>query len=310
MKTILIIGQTKSLEVQSLQSQAKKLGINTYFIDAAYMGKTLDLEYYPHNDKSILVIYAQGKTKLVPLDSISGVYCAKINPPTGSDRRQQMEYSCLFQLLLSQQNLNWVNSAKAIQFHRTKPKQLHLAKRLGANIPATYIGCQQDAIESFMNTHSEIIVKPVFAGHLSFKPTALQKQSKLIKTWANQAITLQNYIEGQDVRTYVVGDFIVSAIIKSQKKESTNTITNEFEISDYRELPNAEMIPMQLPIHVQQLAIRIMRAFHLQFTAIDWRLRPNGEFVFLEANPAPLFVYAQNQLGVEIDKALINLLIK
>ena len=190
-----------------------------------------------------------------------------------------------------------------------QPKQLHLAKRLGANIPATYIGCQQDAIESFINLHKEIIVKPVFAGHLSYKLTPSQKHSKQINTWAKQAVTLQEYIKGQDVRTYIVGDFIISAIIKPKQKSHNKEVSNEFEISDYRELPNPEMIPMQLPLSVQQLAIRIMRAFHLRFTAIDWRLTPNGEFVFLEANPAPLFVYAQNKLGVEIDKALISLLI-
>ena len=66
---------------------------------------------------------------------------------------------------------------------------------------------------------------------------------------------------------------------------------------------------MQIPLQVQHLAVKIMRAFHMQYTAIDWRLTPQGQFVFLEANPAPMFANAQAQLGVEIDKAIVNLLL-
>lgn len=321
MQTILIIGLIESPEVQSLYKIANERGVNVLIIDSATIGTSLSIEYYPENDQVNIAIRSCAQNRpsntLIALADISGIYCAKINPPSG-DSSQALERSCLFQLLLNHGNINWVNSVKAIQFHRTKPKQLHLASRLGARIPHTYIGQQEDAIDVFLAKHKDVIVKPVFSGGLTYKLSPNQRQASAIPLWANQAVTLQEYIPGKDIRTYIVGDFIVSAEIQTANPTSKTAKPSldhssiyqehELDISDYRQYPNAKMKPIILPLEIQQLAMRIARAFHLKFTAIDWRLRPSGEYIFLEANPAPLFVYAQKQLGIEIDKALIGLL--
>jgi D-alanine-D-alanine ligase-like ATP-grasp enzyme len=46
----------------------------------------------------------------------------------------------------------------------------------------------------------------------------------------------------------------------------------------------------------------------LEWTAIDWRLKPTGEYVFLEANPSPMFIHFERQTNFPITQKLVNLL--
>jgi hypothetical protein len=46
----------------------------------------------------------------------------------------------------------------------------------------------------------------------------------------------------------------------------------------------------------------------LEWTAIDWRLKPTGEYVFLEANPSPMFLNFEHQTGFPIIQKLVKLL--
>jgi D-alanine-D-alanine ligase-like ATP-grasp enzyme len=68
------------------------------------------------------------------------------------------------------------------------------------------------------------------------------------------------------------------------------------------------VIPVELPLTVQEQCQAIRKALFLEWTAIDWRLRPNGEYIFLEANPSPMFLHFEAQTGFPITQALVQLL--
>jgi glutathione synthase/RimK-type ligase-like ATP-grasp enzyme len=313
MKTILILGQQNNAEVQSVAHKASLANCHTIILDSRDIPDKVSLEYYPQQGATQLVINGAS----FPLSAIDGIYWSRVDPPNTQSIKDKeaaananLESSCLLQILLSEENLNWVNSFQAVQFHRTKPRQLTLAQKLGATIPATYIGNRPSAIQSFLRQHPNAISKPVFAGELTQVVQAHMQSQTSIEQWAKLPITLQAFVPGENIRTYIAGDFMVSALIQESYKHKNSLRDNpEIAYSDYRHADQITLIPMQIPIAIQQLAVRIMRAFHMQFTAIDWRLTPQGEFVFLEANPAPLFVNAQKQLGVEIDQAIVSLLL-
>jgi D-alanine-D-alanine ligase-like ATP-grasp enzyme len=67
-------------------------------------------------------------------------------------------------------------------------------------------------------------------------------------------------------------------------------------------------IAVDLPESVQQQCIAIAKALMLEWTAIDWRLKPTGEYVFLEANPSPMFLHFEHQTGFPITQKLVKLL--
>jgi D-alanine-D-alanine ligase-like ATP-grasp enzyme len=48
----------------------------------------------------------------------------------------------------------------------------------------------------------------------------------------------------------------------------------------------------------------------LEWTAIDLRLKPTGEYVFLEANPSPMFLHFEKQTGFPMTQKLVELLVQ
>lgn len=315
-KVGLILGQHISQEVQFVFAEIERQGHLPVVVDTSTLSKQVDIEYRVDDESLGLVV---GGHKL-PISRIRGVYWASVNAPiielgqnvdaSSPDcllnqvvTDPSMDVACLLQLLFAQADVNWVNSFGAIQMHRLKPKQLALAKRLGANVPATYIGKCPISICEFLKHHPQAIVKPVFAGgHTKRIPPQLTTLAA-INIWAQYPHTLQRFIPGCNVRTYIVGTFMVSAKIEETYLDSRPTI-----VSDYREASRVQLVPINMPIGVQQLAMKIKKAFDLQYTAIDWRVTPNGDYYFLEANPAPLFVSAQHQLGVDIGRAIVSLM--
>ena len=110
-------------------------------------------------------------------------------------------------------------------------------------------------------------------------------------------VTLQEYIPGTNIRTYVIGNSIYSAEIR------TNSL-------DFREDRDAKLIPIDLPESIQNQCFRIAQALYLKWTAIDWRLSPTGDYFFLEANPSPMFLYFEQQTQFPITDKLVELLTK
>jgi glutathione synthase/RimK-type ligase-like ATP-grasp enzyme len=312
----LILGQQLSSEVQCIHKEIIRQGHIPIVIDTKQLGTLSHIEYHV-NDASLCLISNDQK---VFVSQISSVYWASVHTPVLDEfklsgpyndahilktvvTQPKMDVACLMQLLFAQTQIKWLNSFEAIQMHRLKPQQLSIAKSLGASIPLTYVGNCPKSIDSFLSVHPDVIIKPVFAGgHTKRLPLTLTPFEKITK-WAKYPVTVQAYIEGDDIRTYIIGNFMISA-----KVEALHDTNNPVQSCDYREALNVKLVVHALPTKIQQLAMRIMHAYHLQYTAIDWRLSPSGEYFFLEANPAPLFTEAQQQLGVEFDRAIVDLM--
>ena len=108
-------------------------------------------------------------------------------------------------------------------------------------------------------------------------------------------MTIQEYIPGTNIRTYAIADSVYSAEIRSSSV-------------DFREDLGAELIPIELPESIQKQSLAIAKSFMLEWTAIDWRVKPTGEYVFLEANPSPMFIHFERQTGFPITEKLVSLL--
>ena len=108
-------------------------------------------------------------------------------------------------------------------------------------------------------------------------------------------MTIQEFIAGTNIRTYVIGDNIFTAEIRSDSV-------------DFREDNNAELISITLPEEIKQQSFAITNALDMQWTAIDWRRDHKGNYYFLEANPSPMFIYFEKQTDHPITRTLVELL--
>ncbi|MDM7861323.1 hypothetical protein QTP81_12020 [Alteromonas sp. ASW11-36] len=200
--------------------------------------------------------------------------------------------------LLSEPHINWVNGINAIEGHKVKPRQLNLAHRLGAKIPATYVGNCVRLAQQFLSQHQQVIFKPVHGGsHTQWLGAEKRSLEHLRTALARAPITLQRCITGTNIRTYVVGS----------QTFSVEFLSNQL---DYRNDPNCTVTAIAIPQSVQKLARRIMRGLGMQWTAIDWRCDADGRYYFLEANPSPMFLAVERETGLPISEALTELLMQ
>jgi hypothetical protein len=59
-----------------------------------------------------------------------------------------------------------------------------------------------------------------------------------------------------------------------------------------------------LPVEVQQKLLLLMRRIGLEYGAIDLRLRPDGQYVFFEVNPAGQFLFVEHACKLPISDVL------
>ena len=100
---------------------------------------------------------------------------------------------------------------------------------------------------------------------------------------------------GTNIRCYVIGQQVYAAEIRSA-------------CLDFREDTQARIIPAILPETIQIICLKIAQALFLEWTAIDWRLSPQGEFIFLKADPSPMFTYFEQITGFPLSEKLVQLL--
>jgi hypothetical protein len=192
----------------------------------------------------------------------------------------------------------WVNPWAAYRFHQEKPLQLRKAKALGLSIPKTLITNSSKEVIDFCSGGERFIFKPVYGGtHTKFvTPEHLDKE-RLDFALSHAPVTLQKYVPGTNVRSYVIVDRIYSAKIHSPEV-------------DFRSDFDAELECIEIPEGVKVQCLAVTQGFGMEWTAIDWRLSPTGEYIFLEANFSPMFMGFEQQTAFPISRQLVELLMQ
>jgi glutathione synthase/RimK-type ligase-like ATP-grasp enzyme len=298
---ILILGNAKDDHAAYMHKVLTKSNVNVEYLDTSLFPRKLKMSWHPHNSQGCLH-FPSGKQ--LNLQDIHSVYWRNFNgisiPSVGDSQQQDIAFRdsmSVVRSLLQACPAHWVNPWQAYQFHQEKPLQLNLAKQLGVTIPATLISNDPQQITEFTHAYNKIIFKPVYGGsHTQFVTKFHLEWKRLKLVLSVSPVTLQEYIPGTNIRSYVIGESVYSAEIRT-------------DAIDFREDLQAKIIPLELPETIQQQCRAIASAFNLEWTAIDWRRKSTGEYVFLEANPSPMFLYFEQQTGFPITQKLIELLI-
>src|SRR5262249_2001461 len=141
-----------------------------------------------------------------------------------------------------------------------------------------------------------VIFKPVRGWAYTERLTDELLTPKRLKMLSKSPIKLQEMIPGQDIRFYLVKDELFAMEIRS-------------DALDFRENPDAPHVPLTLPDETVDDCRRLAETLGLIFTGIDLRRTPDGEYVFFEGNPTPLFILDEQTSGYPISTRLIDLLI-
>jgi glutathione synthase/RimK-type ligase-like ATP-grasp enzyme len=194
----------------------------------------------------------------------------------------------------------WMNHPIADEVAQRKIRQLQAARRIGLSVPETLVTNQPAAAEDFVARHGPgRVIRKAFRNIAEApRETTLVRQEDLavIDAVRYAPVIFQRYVAADaDLRVTVVEDDVFAAAIRSTADHQT----------DYRlGLASATVTPYRLPHDVTARLLELMKVLELSFGAIDMRLTPEGEHVFLEVNPAGEFLFVSERTGQPIPAAI------
>lgn len=298
---VLILGYPADAHAAHIYQALERVGVAVHYWDMRLFPTQLRMSWQPESEIGWLRLPNGASINLQAVHSVFWRALSESRVPDLPDAMLSYiavrDCASTVRSLIQACPARWVNSWRAYQFHQEKPLQLSQVKRLGIPIPATLISNDPDQVADFVAAHPNAIFKPVYGGAHTQRVTPRHlDQARLHQVLSLAPVTLQSCIEGTNVRCYVVGDAVYGAEIRSAA-------------IDFREDAEAELIPLDLPVVIQQQCRSIAKALYLEWTAIDWRMTPDGNLIFLEANPSPMFIHFEQVTGFPITQDLVQLLL-
>jgi len=204
-------------------------------------------------------------------------------------------------------NSFWVNHPTRDEDASKKVFQLKLAQEIGFKIPDTCITNNPNKAIQFVSKHgNENVIYKAFSGtEQAWRETRILRQDdyKLIENVKYAPVILQEFIPAKaDLRiTMIYRDIFTGAIY-------TDNTSYPF---DFRMvMDEAHMESFELPDEVKKLLLEFMTRLGLIYGAIDMRLTPSGEFVFLEVNPSGQWLFVEQRTGLPITDNFSNFLLQ
>lgn len=298
---ILILGNALDREAAHLKIKLEQAGAIVEYWDSQLFPKSMQMTWQPELYRGYLKL---STGKIIRMDDIHSIFWRTLLPvdvPSLPDLQQYhiaiADSTSILRSLIRGCPARWVNSWEAYQFYQEKPLQLSAVKALGVAIPKTLISNNPDCIQHFAKAVPQVVFKPVYRGaQIQLLTVAHLQQERLHQVLRLSPITLQEYIPGTNIRCYVIGQQVYAAEIRSS-------------CLDFREDSHARLIPAILPNAIQTTCLKVAQALFLEWTAIDWRLSPQGEFIFLKADPSPEFIDFEQKTGFPLMEKLVQLLI-
>jgi glutathione synthase/RimK-type ligase-like ATP-grasp enzyme len=248
-------------------------------------------------------------------------------PPELSEREREFAQEEINQVLrgLLPTDCYWVSYPEHIRQARWKIGQLERAVQHGFEAPRTLITTDPDEARAFYDTcRGKMIFKVLSDSCLGGQQVA-ETHSDQVAPEPRETLTtmiteaeleqldcvrlvpclFQEYIPKRvELRVTIIGDEIFAAEIDSQSDINTTV--------DFRN--DALGIPYRkatLPVEVAERCMALARSYHLNFSAMDLILTPDGRYVFLESNPNGQFMWVEKLVPeLEMTAALAACLIR
>lgn len=302
---ILIIGSDEELHSRHIFNSIKNRNEDVEYWDTRKFPTTNRINWYPTNgtNKGNFIINNQK----IDFDDVKSIFWrwnygfnVKLKNAENAQRTESIlnyELTATAASLYNALNCKWVNGPEAINMHKTKAFQLFTMAQMGIRVPKTLISNDKNEVRKFAEENNcDLIFKPVQGGGYTKVLSQNDLTEERLNCLSSSAVQFQEKLDGVDIRVYVIGDKFFAAEIHA------NSI-------DFRTDENAKIVPISLPKDIEQQCLAIMDKFKLKFTGIDIKTKSNREYVFIEANPAPMFMHFEEKSGYPITDTLCDFLI-
>jgi len=194
----------------------------------------------------------------------------------------------------------WMNPPAADEVGQRKIRQLQVARQVGLTVPDTLITNDPAQAREFVAARLDRgVVRKAFRNIAEApRTTALLGPADLDRMPQVRfaPVTFQEFVPAElDLRVIVVEDEIFAAAIRSQPEYR----------ADYRPgSGTAEVRAHRLSDDVADRLLALHKRLGLVYGASDLRLTPDGDYVFLEVNPAGEFLFACERTGQPVPQAI------
>lgn len=201
----------------------------------------------------------------------------------------------------------WVNPPHIDERAHHKPLQLATAVRVGLSVPRTLITNDPDEAHRFIAkvgpTHT--IYKTFLATEEHWRETRVLREEELemLESVRLAPVIFQERIAAEaDIRVTIVGDEMFATAIRAD--------LHGYSV-DYRmDMEAATFMPTNLPTHIAEQLRALMQSLGIIYGAADLLRTAEGEYVFLEVNPAGEWRFVEERSAQPITAAMADLLIR
>jgi len=205
----------------------------------------------------------------------------------------------------------WISPYTFIRDAENKLRQLRIAASIGFKTPRTIVTNNPKDAAAFCAEVSEVITKAIHRGaiqrgsQVSIMRTSVVNTSHLteLQRVRHCPSLLQEYVpKAYELRITVVGTLVFACRIDSQDSPETRVDWRNYAV----QIPYSAT---DLPDTVKLRCVALVNHLGLHFGAIDMVVTPDGDYVFLEINPAGQWLWIEERTGLRITEALVDLLV-
>lgn len=201
----------------------------------------------------------------------------------------------------------WLNHPDRTAHAEYKPVQLAAAARAGLATPRTLVTNDPAAARRFVGGLPRAVYKafcsPVTVGeeHRFVYTTvvgAADLDDAAIRTTAHQ---FQEWVDkAYEVRLTVVDDRLFAARLTARSPDAEIDWRSDYDAVEYA--------VADVPDPVRRAVGALLAGLGLRFAAMDFAVRPTGEWVFLDLNPNGQWGWIEHETGLPITAALADAL--
>jgi glutathione synthase/RimK-type ligase-like ATP-grasp enzyme len=298
--TIVILGGRDDEHAVYMLEYLRARRADVELLDSSWFPRDLGLRFDPVADTWTLTLPGGRRLAGEHIRSIYWRCYNGVQTPPLPDHEQAYIASNdargLFESFLIRLPVRWVNGWQGFKLHQTKPVQLAMVAELGMTVPATTLTNDPEAVRDFAARHPRSIFKPVQGGAHTRPVTPAHLTDENLKNLAYAPVTLQEEVVGTNIRVFVAGTRVLPCEVQA-------------ETLDFRDTADPRIVKHELPADMEEMCLRIAAALDLVWTGIDLRLTGEGLYVFLEANPSPMFLGFQRRCGLPLTESLAELLL-
>lgn len=292
--------------LDALGARARLLDLSSYPVRSA-----LTIRYAPpERPRHQLAPFGE---EPVDLDDVGVIWWRRPQPPALDPAIEDSEYrrfaisechEAITGLWLAQECF-WVNHPTRDEVAHRKAYQLAVAQQVGLRIPETLITSDPDAARAFIDRRgpARTIYKAFSATPQSWRETRLLREEELLllEQVRYAPVIFQEYVEARvDLRVTIVGDDLFAAAIHSQE--------SSYPVDFRMDLAATQIEAFELPDCVEARLRDLMTQLGLVYGAVDMRLTPDDQVVFLEINPAGQWLFVEQRSGQPISARMAALL--